>query len=50
MRFTTADPSTHNITIPNHDPIRVGTFSQIIREVAVHLDMTTDDLLAILLK
>ena len=25
MRLTTTDPAEHHITIPNHNPLRVGT-------------------------
>ena len=28
----------HKITIPNHDPIRIGTFSNILLEIASHLE------------
>jgi predicted RNA binding protein YcfA (HicA-like mRNA interferase family) len=30
LRLTTADPSEHHITIPNRDPLRVGTLAAIL--------------------
>ncbi|HLK02967.1 MAG TPA: type II toxin-antitoxin system HicA family toxin [Candidatus Acidoferrum sp.] len=35
----------HHITIPVHDPLRVGTFSQILSDVSNHLEMTREELL-----
>jgi len=46
MRLTTETPSEHHITIPRHDPLRVGTLASILADVAAHLEITRDDLLA----
>ncbi len=35
----------HNITIPNHDPIKVGLLSKILNDVAQHLDITKEELM-----
>jgi predicted RNA binding protein YcfA (HicA-like mRNA interferase family) len=35
----------HHVTIPNHSPIKIGTLHSILTEVAVHLQMSRDDLL-----
>jgi hypothetical protein len=32
----------HHITIPNHDPIKLGTLSAIVREIAQHLNLTKE--------
>jgi predicted RNA binding protein YcfA (HicA-like mRNA interferase family) len=45
MRLTTTDPSEHHITIPNHDPIRVGTLAAILRDLAGFHGMSGDELL-----
>jgi len=29
----------HTITVPNHDPIRIGTFRRILKDVADHLQI-----------
>jgi len=33
----------HHITIPNHDPLRLGTLSSIINDVAEHLGIDKED-------
>jgi predicted RNA binding protein YcfA (HicA-like mRNA interferase family) len=35
----------HHVTIPAHDPLRVGTFSQILNDVSAYLEMDRDSLL-----
>jgi predicted RNA binding protein YcfA (HicA-like mRNA interferase family) len=34
----------HHVTIPAHDPIRVGTLSQILSDVAAYLEMSRQEL------
>ena len=45
IRITTELNGTHHVTIPNHSPIKVGTLSSIISEVANHLGKTKDQLM-----
>jgi predicted RNA binding protein YcfA (HicA-like mRNA interferase family) len=45
LRLTTTDPSDHHITVPNHNPIRVGTLAAILRDVAGFHGMSRDELL-----
>ncbi len=45
LRLTTNDPSEHHITIPNHDPLRVGTLAAILRDVAGFHGMSRNELL-----
>jgi predicted RNA binding protein YcfA (HicA-like mRNA interferase family) len=45
LRLSTQDDGEHHITIPNHSPIKVGTLSAILRDVAEHFDLTRDELL-----
>jgi predicted RNA binding protein YcfA (HicA-like mRNA interferase family) len=44
MRLTTNDRGQHHITIPNHDPIKVGTLSGILGDVATHFEMNREEL------
>jgi len=37
---------THHITIPNHDPLRLGTFNAIISDVADHLQISKDEIIS----
>ncbi|MEO8768293.1 MAG: type II toxin-antitoxin system HicA family toxin [Nitrosospira sp.] len=34
----------HHITVPLHDPLRVGTFAAILADVAAHHKLTRNDL------
>jgi predicted RNA binding protein YcfA (HicA-like mRNA interferase family) len=45
MRLTTQRDGEHHVTIPAHDPIRVGTLSAILRDIAEHHGLSRDDLL-----
>ena len=46
MRLTTQQLGEHHITIPCHNPLRVGTLNAILSDVADHFGQTRDDLLA----
>jgi hypothetical protein len=35
----------HRITIPKHKPLRVGTLSRILKEIAAYLEMSREELL-----
>jgi predicted RNA binding protein YcfA (HicA-like mRNA interferase family) len=45
MRLTTNVDGQFHITLPNHDPIKVGTLRSIIKLVAEHHKKTPDDLI-----
>lgn len=45
IRLTTERNGQHHITIPNHDPLKIGTLSAILTEVANHFNKTKDQLL-----
>lgn len=45
MRLTTAKGGEHHVTIPQHDPLRVGTLAGILNDVAAHLGLSRDELL-----
>jgi len=46
LRLTTQENGEHHITIPNHSPIKLGTLSAILREIAEHFDIDRDELLS----
>ena len=47
MRLTAAlADREHHITIPDHDPLKVGTLSNILKDVAAHVGLSRDELLA----
>lgn len=45
VRLTTDQNGKHDITVPQHDPLRIGTLAAILRDVAAHFDITRDELL-----
>lgn len=45
IRLTTSVKGEHHITIPNHDPLKIGTLSSILSDIASHLKITKEELL-----
>ena len=45
LRLTTHQQDGHHLTIPQHNPLRVGTLHSILTDVASHFDMTRDELM-----
>lgn len=46
LRLTTQRKGEHHVSIPLHDPLRIGTFAGILSDVAAHFGLTRDALLA----
>lgn len=49
LRLTSQDCGEHHVTIPNHDPLRIGTLAAILDSVAAHHGLTREALLRKLL-
>ena len=45
IRVTTQRNGEHHITIPAHDPIKIGTLNAILRDVADHAELSREELL-----
>lgn len=45
IRLTTSQNGEHHITIPNHEPLKIGTLSSIINDIAKHLEKSKDELM-----
>ncbi|MBW8072811.1 MAG: addiction module toxin, HicA family [Ferrovum sp.] len=45
LRLTSTVRGEHHITIPNHDPLRLGTLAAILASVAAHHGLTRDELI-----
>ncbi len=45
IRITTTQNGTHHITIPSHNPLKTGTLSAILSDVASHFGISKDELL-----
>jgi predicted RNA binding protein YcfA (HicA-like mRNA interferase family) len=48
MRLTTLRGGKHSVTVPAHNPVRVGTLAKILDQVAGHFRITRDELLKML--
>ncbi|MEY3060257.1 MAG: hypothetical protein RL000_1609 [Bacteroidota bacterium] len=49
IRLTTMLNGQHHITIPNHQPLKQGTLSAIIKELATHHNIEKEEVLKIIL-
>ena len=48
IRVTTQRDGENHEVIPNHNPIKTGTLSTVLKRIAAHHKMTIDDLLKLL--
>ncbi len=45
VRLTTQQGGEHHVTVPNHDPLRIGTLNGVLRDAADHFGITKDELI-----
>ena len=45
IRVTTLQNGEHHLTLPDHKPLKTGTLSAILNDVAQHLNLTRDEVL-----
>lgn len=45
IRLTTGVNGEHHLTVPAHDPIKIGTLSGILSEIARHHEISREELL-----
>lgn len=45
IRVTTLQNGEHHLTVPAHNPLKTGTLSAILNDVAQHFNLTRDELL-----
>ncbi|MBK9214323.1 MAG: type II toxin-antitoxin system HicA family toxin [Chloracidobacterium sp.] len=48
IRLTTSENGTHHITVPYHQPLRIGTLASILDDIAAHHKMSRSELLLLL--
>ena len=48
IRLTTQRNGEHHITVPAHDPIKIGTLNAIVRGISEHTGLSRDELIKIL--
>lgn len=46
LRLTTLQHGEHHVTIPQHSPLRIGTLSAILADVATHFEINREQLLS----
>ncbi|MCX7094565.1 MAG: type II toxin-antitoxin system HicA family toxin [Methylobacter sp.] len=44
IRLSTQQNGEHHITIPQHDPLKIGTFSAILNDIANHFSISREEL------
>jgi len=45
VRLTCPQPKEHHLTVPLHDPLRIGTLAEILADMAAHHAMTREALI-----
>ncbi|HPB05293.1 MAG TPA: type II toxin-antitoxin system HicA family toxin [Prolixibacteraceae bacterium] len=45
IRLSTLENGEHHITIPNHNPIRIGTLSNILNDIAIHFQFSKEEII-----
>ena len=45
VRLTTTKGGERHVTVPAHDPIKVGTLASIVRDLSEHHKMTRDEVI-----
>lgn len=45
IRLTTEQNGEHHITIPNHNPLKIGTLSSILGDIANHLNKSKEEVI-----
>ena len=50
VRLTTQRNGEHNMTVPAHDPLKVGTLNAILKEVSEHANLSRNELVELLFR
>jgi len=45
IRVSTTINGQHHLTVPNHNPIKLGTLSSILGDVAVHFNLSKEEVI-----
>ena len=44
IRLSTEQNGQHHITIPQHDPLKIGTLAAILADIAIHFNLSKSEL------
>ncbi len=50
IRLTTHRNGEHHITVPAHDPIKIGTLNAIVKEISEHIGLSRSELIKLLFR
>lgn len=50
LRLTTQENGEHHVTIPHHDPLKLGTLAGVLTDVAQHFVMSRESLVELIFK
>ena len=45
MRLTTMEEGQHHLTIPKHDPLKIGTLAAVLSDIAEHFHVTREEII-----
>jgi predicted RNA binding protein YcfA (HicA-like mRNA interferase family) len=45
IRLSTEQNGQHHITIPQHDPLKIGTLAAILADIAAHFNLSKNELI-----
>ena len=45
IRLSTEQNGQHHITVPQHDPLKIGTLAAILADVALHFNISKNELI-----
>lgn len=45
IRLTTEQNGQHHLTLPNHNPVKTGTLSAILSDIAIHFQKTKEEMI-----
>jgi len=45
IRLTTEQNGQHHITLPDHNPVKTGTLSSILSDMAIHFQKTKEEII-----
>ena len=45
IRLTTEEHGSHHVTVPEHNPLKIGTLSNVLKDIATHFEITKEELI-----
>ena len=48
IRLSTEQNGQHHITVPQHDPLKIGTLAAILADIAAHFNLSKNELIELI--